>query len=274
MRRPFERLPSVSATIQVDPSASVVPLQDALSRLFDDQPVSVTTAEKGIAELVEDAESVDSAAELVDPNDEVAVVRDGAVAATASVDALMESLLLINSDVYITGSRGLSDAALPPILQALHDLPFQLQGFPDSDTEKLLLVAVSRAIERRALDAGRGTLRVGFQRLSRLVDEAGTRRVYERLAETDLAVHAYGVGDTALPDSLSVTAQTGTTELHRRGWFVVFQPPAASDAEPAALYAIEVGDNCWDGFWTYTPERVKGISEVVTELVMSPSEPG
>jgi len=270
MRRPFERLPSVSATIQVDPSASVVPLQDALSRLFADQPVSVTTAENGVAAVVDDAELVDSAAGLVDPDDEVAVVRDGAVAATASADALMESLLLINSDVYITGSRGLAEAALPPILQALHDLPFRLQGFPDSDTEKLLLIAVSRAIERRAYEAGAGTLRVGFQRLSRLVDEAGTRRVYQQLATTDLAVHAYGVGDTELPESLAVTAHTGTTDLHRHGWFVVFQPPADSEATPAGLYAIETGDNQWDGFWTYSAERVDDIAAVVADIVMTP----
>ena len=255
MRRPFERLPPASATIRIDPSASVAPVQDALSRLFDDQQVSVTTADSGQA-------------------DEVAVVRDGEVVATSSASAMMRSLLLVNSDVYITGSRGLDDAALPPTVQALHDLQFRLAGYPESDSEKLLLIALSRAIERRALDAGRGTLRVGFQRLSRLVDEAGTRRVYERLAETDLAVHAYGVGDTDLPESLGVTAHTGTTDLHRRGWFVVFEPPAASDAEPAALYAIEVGDNRWDGFWTYTPERVDGITEVITDLVMSPSEPG
>jgi len=203
----------------------------------------------------------------------VAVVRDGAVAATASADALMESLLLINSDVYITGSRGLTEAALPPILQALHELPFRLQGFPDSDTEKLLLIAVSRAIERRAYEAGAGTLRVGFQRLSRLVDEPGTRRVYEQLATTDVAVHAYGVGDTELPESLSVTAHTGETDLHRRGWFVVFQPPADSEVTPVALYAIAVGDNQWDGFWTYSAERVDDIAAVVTDLMMTPSEP-
>ena len=261
MRRPFERLPPASATIRIDPSASVAPLQDALSRLFDDQQVSVTTA---------DSQPDEQAA---DHADEVAVVRDGEVVATSSSAAMMRSLLLVNSDVYITGSRGLDDAALPPTIQALYDLPFRLDGYPDSDSEKLLLIAISRAIERRALASGRGTLRVGFQRLSRLVDEPGTRRVYEQLTETDLAVHAYGVGDTTLPDSLGVTAHTGTTELHRYGWFVVFQPPAGSDAEPVALYAIEVGDNCWDGFWTYTPDRIDEITEYITEMVLSPSEP-
>lgn len=253
MRRPFERLSPTSATIRVDPSASVAPLRDALLRLFDDQQVSVTT----------DSEQTD----------EVVVVRDGQVVATSSAAAIMESLLLVNSDVYITGSRGLDNAALPPTVQALHDLPFRLAGYPESDSEKLLLIALSRAIERRALDAGRGTLRVGFQRLSRLVDEPGTRRVYERLATTELAVYAYGVGDTALPESLGFNVHTGTTELHRRGWFVVFQPPAAIDVEPAALYAIEMNDNYWDGFWTYTPERINEIAEVITDIGMSPSEP-
>mgnify|MGYP006428802113 CR=1 FL=1 len=257
MRRPFERLPSASATIQVDPSASVAPIQDALSRLFDDQQVSVTAADRQAGTHTA----------------EITVIRDGEIVATSSAAVLMESLLLINSDVYITGSRGLDDAALPSTVQALYDLPFRLAGFPDSDSEKLLLIAVSRAIERRASEAGAGTLRVGFQRLSRLVDEPGTRRVYERLAATDLAVHAYGVGDTTLPASLPITAHTGRTDFHRRGWFVVFQPPADSDIEPVALYAIAVGDNRWDGFWTYSPERIDTIVDTVADLVMTPSEP-
>ena len=251
MRRPFEQLPRAAATIRVDPSASVAPIRDALSRLFDDQQVSVTTAD--------------------DPADthtaEVAVSRGGEVVATSSAAAMMESLLLVNSDVYITGSRSLDDAALPSTVQALHDLPFRLAGFPESDSEKLLLIAISRAIERRALEGGRGTLRVGFQRLSRLVEEPGTRRVYERLAETDLAVHAYGVGDTTLPDSLPLTAHTGSSEFHRRGWFVIYEPPADSDIEPVALYAIAVGDNRWDGFWTYTPGRIADIAAFVTDTV-------
>ena len=77
MRRPFERLPSASATIRVDPSASVAPLQEALSRLFDDQQVSVTTADEQAA----------------DPTTEVAVIRDDEVVATSSAATLMRSLL-------------------------------------------------------------------------------------------------------------------------------------------------------------------------------------
>ena len=98
MRRPFERLPQAAATTRVDPAASVAPIQDALSRLFDDQQVSVTPV---------DGQTGTHTAE-------VAVSRGGEVVATSSAAAMMESLLLVNADVYITGSRSLDDAALPP----------------------------------------------------------------------------------------------------------------------------------------------------------------
>lgn len=230
----LERLPSTSATIYVDPAASVAPVREALAGVFD--TAQVTVAERA-------AQSA-----------EVVVERDGSVVATSTITALLRSLLLVNSDVYITGSRGLADAELPETLRVLHDIPFRLRGYPESDSEKLLLIAVSRAIERRAFEAGDGTLRVGFQRLSRLVDEPGTRRVYEQLADTDVAVHAYGVGDADPPVALDLTVHGGSTDLHRRGWFVVFEPPTGTDA--VGLYAVEQSDNEWSGFWTYTPDRV------------------
>ena len=245
MERLFETLPETTVTIRVDPAASVASIREALTRIFTTEQVCVTEAP-------------------ADQTAEIAAVRDGEVVATSPAAALLESLLLVNSDVYITGSRALEDAGLPAVLWALHEIPFQLRGYPDSDSEKLLLIAVSRAIERRAVEAGAGTLRVGFQQLSRLVEEAGTYRVYKRLAATDVDVHAYGVGDVSVPAELAVTAHTGKSELHRRGWFVVFEP-ASTDAEPIALYALARGANHWDGFWTYTPDRIQSIDRMITE---------
>lgn len=245
MNKPFETLPETAVTIRVDPEASVAPIRKALTRIFDTEQVSVTEG---------------SASQAAD----VAAVRDGRVVATSPADALMRSLLLINSDVYITGSRDLDDARLPAVLQALHDIPFQLRGYPESDSEKLLLIVVSRAIERRAAEIGAGTLRVGFQTLSRLVEEPGTYRVYQRLADTDLAVHAYGVGDVLPPDDIDLAVHTGTSQFYRKGWFVVFEPPTA-DGEPAGLYAVERSENEWDGFWTFEPARVDAMEAVIAE---------
>ena len=131
MNKPFETLPETTVTIRVDPAASVASIREALTRIFTTEQVCVTEAP-------------------ADQTAEIAAVRDGEVVATSPAAALLESLLLVNSDVYITGSRALEDAGLPAVLWALHEIPFQLRGYPDSDSEKLLLIAVSRAIERRA----------------------------------------------------------------------------------------------------------------------------
>lgn len=252
MERVFETRGEPTVTLRVDPDASVAPIREALARIFDTDRVSIIEG------------SPTQPAEVV-------AVRDDEVVATSSAESLLQSLLLVNSDVYITGSRALDEAALPDVLQALHDIPFRLRGFPDSDSEKLLLIAVSREIERRAAETGAGTLRVGFQQLSRLVEEPGTYRVYERLGETDLAVHAYGVGDTTPPAELDVRTHTGTSQLHRKGWFVVFEPPTR-DIEPAGLYAIERGENDWEGLFSFEPSRIESMRTVITELTSTPPQ--
>lgn len=70
------------------------------------------------------------------------------------------------------------------MLRELRDIVFELRGYPESAKEKLLLIAMSRFVEARALAVGAGEMHVGFQRLSRLTDEFGTQRVYERLADS------------------------------------------------------------------------------------------
>ena len=93
--------------------------------MFDKQPVDVTTGSANQA-------------------GEIEVISDGQRLAASSVDELFQSLLLVNSDVYITGSRPLADCKLPDVLSALDEIPFLVRGYPESDTEKLLLIAVSR----------------------------------------------------------------------------------------------------------------------------------
>jgi len=242
-------LPSRSYTIRVDPTASVAPVRETLARIFDTQPVSVTEG------------TADQQAEIV-------VVEDGTIVASSSVDEVLQAVLLVNSDAYTSGSRTLAESKLPAVLKALADVPFQLRGYPVSDSEKLLLIAVSRAIERQAYDLGAGTLQVGFQQLSRLVDEPGTYRVYEQLCETDLDIHVYGVADVLPPDELDLTVHTGSSQLHRRGWFVVFQPEGADD-QPAALFSTEQESNQWRGFWTFDAERVASIRHRIRDITMT-----
>jgi hypothetical protein len=92
--------------------------------------------------------SVDGVDPEVDGNEEsaVALVEDGEVLHTSS----LESYLLVNSDLYRTGTVGLAEFDPPSVLMNLDETRFRLRGYPASNKEKLLLVLVSRYIERLA----------------------------------------------------------------------------------------------------------------------------
>jgi len=184
------------------------------------------------------------------------------VIARSTLDELLESVLLINSDLYKTGAIDLNEVTLPDVLSGLDEVPFRLRGYPHSNKEKLLLIVVSRVIERIAAEAGGGTLRASFQRLSRLQDERGTREVYETLGNSGVDVHVYGVGDADPGVSLPVTVHEGRSSPYRRSWFVVFNPPPGADAaRSVALVALEDEPNVWDGFWTFRPKLVDRIDD-------------
>ncbi|MFB6107702.1 MAG: histidine kinase [Haloplanus sp.] len=188
----------------------------------------------------------------------VLLLRDGEIAATSSLDQLMRTFLLVNSDGYRTGVRGFEGEELPDVLMGMDERLFDLRGYPASNKEKLLLILVSRHIERRAYEASTGSLRSTFQRLSRLDDEYGTRRVYESLASTPgLDVHVYGVPDA--DPSLDLTVHRGTSDEYRNSWCVVFAPRPDGEGEGAALVALQSERNRWQGFWTYDPDRVRRI---------------
>lgn len=245
MKNPVDEIENASPTVCIDPEASFAPVREVMDRLFENQPVSIS---EGSA----------------DQSDDLVVVRDGETIASSSIEELLRSVLLINSDVYISGSRSLEETELPDVLKALEETPLRLRGYPDSNSEKLLFIAVSRTIERLAYETGDGTLWVGFQRLSRLVDEPGTYEVYEQLITTDLDVHVYAVEDTRPPPELddTVTVHTGTSHLHSRCWFVVFEP-LSSDKRSSGLFAVERESNYYEGFWTFQPERVESLRRTI-----------
>lgn len=198
----------------------------------------------------------------VDADESVVLLEDGEVVATSSVESLREAVLLVNSDLYTTGLTGIEGREAPAVLTELDGAVYTLRGFPASTKEKLLLIVISRYIERRALEAGEGRLDVAFQRLSRMRGEYGTKRTYERLLRTDLDVHVYGVPDADLGD-LEATVHTGRSRRYRRSWFVVFVPQNGGD--PAALVAVETDRNTWRATWTYDPGRVEAIQDHVIE---------
>ncbi|GAB6877948.1 hypothetical protein JCM17823_02220 [Halorubrum gandharaense] len=206
----------------------------------------------------------------------VLLVEEGKIVASSTLDEFVEAILLVNSDLYITGARELSDLDLPDVLTGLSETVFTLRGYPESNRQKLLLITISRFIERAASEAGAGTLRSSFQRLSRLEDEVGTREVYEEVVARGVDTHVYGVPD-AVPEDLGATVHGGRTRNYTDTWFVVFRPEGGAERVSAdddlqraieggiALLAVEVEDRLWKGVWTYDPAWVERIDGIIRE---------
>lgn len=221
------------------------PLEGLLAETFETQSISVDAGpgEGGNGEF-----------------DDPVVLLDGETAiATSSMTECYEALLGINSDLFVTGARDLEEAVLPAVFENLTEHRFTLRGYPLAHKEKLLLILVSRHVERLALEAGSGAHYAAFQRLSRLDDERGTRRVYKRLGETDLDVRLFGVGDgDDVPATVEASVTSGSTPFFRRSWFVVFRSETAP-GRSGALVCLETEPRTWDGFFTFEDDRVATI---------------
>jgi hypothetical protein len=220
------------------------PLVTMLSAAFDGEEVEV-----------DEDETADS------ETDVVALVEAGSVVATSPLVELQDSFLMVNSDLYRTGTRTLGDIDLPDVLTDLDETVFSLRGYPASDKEKLLLILISRHIEKQALENDSGTLRSSFQELSRIRDERGTKEVYQRLGNSSVDVHVYGVPDWT-PSDPPYAVHTGENDEYRNAWFVVHVPSDES-SEHVGLVAYESGPNEWTGMWTHRPALVERIDEYV-----------
>lgn len=206
----------------------------------------------------------------------VLLVEGDEVVAGSTLGELGNAVLLVNSDLYITGSRTLADVELPSVITGLDDTQFTLRGYPESNRQKLLLITISRFIERVAWTAGGGTLRSSFQRLSRIDDEIGTRRVYERVADAGVDTHLYGVPDE-IPRDLDAVVHGGDSADFTRSWFVVYRPPggpkpvtdaAGTDLDRGVeggvgLLAVETEPRVWRGMWTFDAERVREMNRYI-----------
>ncbi|SFC54771.1 hypothetical protein SAMN05444422_11052 [Halobiforma haloterrestris] len=260
LRSFIESAGSPDHAIAIVGDGSADPLTGMLAETFDESAIAV---EPGSESDLLDPETID------DTDADVAVLlEDGSPVAASPMPELYESILAINSDLFVTGARGLEEVELPDLLANLDETRLRLRGYPLAHKEKLLLIVISRYVERQAWAAAGGTLRSSFQTLARLNDEVGTRKVYERLEDAPVEVHVYGVADGRRPD-LDVAVHTGEDPEYRKGWFVVHRPadPTAPDATPAALVCYEAEPRIWDGFWTFDRERVAAIDDyVATEL--------
>jgi DICT domain-containing protein len=237
--------PSVELTVVNVSGAGRKQVTEMFENLFERQDVAVDTA-------IADAETENL----------VVLRKDGERVAQSRLEDVEDAVLFVNSDVYITGSRGLADVETPAVVAELTDVPFHATGYPSTRKEKFLLIEVSRFIEALAYREGAGRLHSGFQQLSRIDDEKGTRTVYETLAGTDVDTHVYGVGDWEPSGSLS--AHSGHPALDEV-WFVVFVPPDGSDARHAALVCVADDDGHWRGFWTFDRERVRDVEAFIVD---------
>lgn len=178
--------------------------------------------------------------------------------ATSTLAELEDFVGSVESMIDEGGTDALASIRLPEVVARLNDTPVHFRGSPAS-SPTVLLMAITRHIEARAWQAGRGRLRVGFQRLSRLDDpvKPHTREVYEQFVRTDIDVHVYGTPDWVPPRSLGTTVHGGYDEDFARNWFVVYR--SGDGSGDAAFTAYDLGSDEWRGHWTFDGDRVGQI---------------
>lgn len=221
------------------------PIVRMLERMVDAPDVTVQETEPpentpGNLVILEDADSGDT---------ELAI---------SSIAEVGNSVLMVNSDLYVTGTRSIEEVDTPDVIAGLDNTFVSVSG-----KQKMLLIEISRHVEALAYRSEGSTLHSGFQNLSRIEDERGTKSVYEKLVAADASVHVYGTpsGSLDIPDEIAVHADDGDEIKH--SWFVV-NTNCADDLK-GALIATEIGRNEWTGIWTFDPDVVDRVAAYLTE---------
>ncbi len=218
-------------------------LQRILETVFEHQPVEV------VEQWCTNASS-----------DLVQLIEHETVIASSPLEELTETILLVNSDRYITDGTVGKPATFPAVLKRLDEIPFTVRGYPHSHREKLLFIAISRLIEQQAAEATTGMLRSSFQEVARLATEPGTRVVYERLLDRPVDLKLFGHG-AETPAPFEDVLVRGDRWAHRHTWIVSFR----NESHAAALFAAETQPKNWTGYWTFDPARVDRINRWVDE---------
>ncbi|PSQ01273.1 hypothetical protein BRC92_11050 [Halobacteriales archaeon QS_4_69_31] len=203
---------------------------DRLRSYFEVRDISIRTA------------TLDASA----PRNVALLHRGNELVAAATVDALTDAVVLESGDAFDWRQQ-------PDVLKALHDDAHGAKG-----VDKAFLIEVSRVVEMRSYRTGAGRVDAGFQALSNLWGDPRTRRMYDRLVDRGVDVHAYGVPDAPTPADAGVTVHPSEHEEIRDGWFVVHDG-AGDDDGKAALVAEERDPGVYHGFWTRTPGRVDSL---------------
>jgi DICT domain-containing protein len=244
----IDRVESRRQTLTVLNREEVDPVMNLLRKVFDSEHVDVR--ESGFEPA--------GPANILQLQDE-----DGVAIATSTLDEVRDRLLMVNSDMYITGTTPLDEVETSQVVANLDDTTFTVSG-----KSKLLLIHISRHVERMALDTGAGVLHSGFQELSRVHDERGTQKAYRNLADTDVSVHVYGVPDYDSPPDEMHVHEAWDGEI-AKSWFVVHDGDGA-DERKAALVCVETGPNEYEGFWTFKANVVDDVLAYLDDTYVVP----
>jgi hypothetical protein len=135
-------------------------------------------------------------------------------------------------------------------------------AFAAREVWRRFLIRMSRHIELRALRSGNGTFHAGFQELSRIYDDHGTRGVYTEIADSGIDVHIYGTPDiddvSGFDDSFTV--HTDEENEIATTWFLVYTDGADRSA---TLVAEEKEDGRYHGFWSFDESVAKKATEYI-----------
>lgn len=230
--------------ISVRPN-SARPLQQLLDESFIESPVDVTESD-----FPEDA------------TEAVLLVEDGEVTASSSFEAIHRSILSVNAEAFTTDGQELDSMDVPDVVEGVEAVPFHLTGYPEGNRQKVLLTAISRYVEKTALEHGLGTHRASFQRLSRIDDEFGTRNIYDRLASSGVDTHLYGVPDWMPEGDPDLVVHGGYNDDFQRTWFVIYLPPEGVSGE-MGLVARETERGRWRGFWTRDRRQIEEVEDYI-----------
>lgn len=156
---------------------------------------------------------------------------------------------LLSPAIHDPGTRAHAEADLRYLLDLLGDTVF-------SSLDRRRLLAAAREIEDRAMRVGRGTIAVGFQRLSAM--EAQLPVYLELGGIVGLDVHVIGAADRDPPEMPGITTHPATEPDVTETWFMAFDGGGDPWYE-CGLVARQIDEARYEGFWTYDPSLVDRI---------------
>jgi KaiC/GvpD/RAD55 family RecA-like ATPase len=171
-----------------------------------------------------------------------------------------DDLLAASPIDVVSSALDAADPETDPV-SVLEAAPQEL--FASRAADRRTLLGVSRTIERLAVGDDGGDLHAGFQSLSNLLEDPETMSVYERLDETGVTVHLYGVADADLPGWDGLTAHGLPEPELEDAWFLVYEPPEDDTDRGGTLVTLEDDPGVYRGFWSYDPEVVASTRSFV-----------